>query len=136
MRKVLIGFVALVLLLSCASISEYQKTYRAELTERDNRLFGPPRTSDLLSTSTLDDSNLELLLGLYAFSLIKNPSKCLPYLYSPYIFSPFYPFGSFHELMVYESMLQSINRMETFKLSFEIQRILDELKREAAKIKD
>jgi hypothetical protein len=131
MRKALIGFVALVLLFSCASIREYQKVYRQELQQRDNELFGPPNASP--SLLTYNDSSLDLLLGLYAFSIIKNPDKYPFYLYQPYLFSPF---NSFSNLMVYESMLQSINRMETFKLSFEIQRILDELKREAAKIKD
>jgi len=131
MKKVLIGFIVLVLLVSCASINEYQKTYRTELAERDAKLFGPPNASP--SLLTYNDSSLDLLLGLYAFSIIKNPDKYPFYLYQPYLFSPF---NSFSNLMVYESMLESINRMETFKLSFEIQRILDELKREAAKIKD
>ena len=131
MRKVLIGFVALVLLLSCASISEYQKTYRAELAERDARLFGSPQPASM--SSIYNDSSLDILLGLYAFSLIKNPSRYPFYLYQPYLYSPFY---SFSNLMVYESMIESINRMETFKLSMEVQRIIDELKREAAKIKD
>ena len=134
MRKALIGFMALILLFSCASIREYQKTYRGELTERDNELFGPPKPQS--SLSMLDDGSLGLLLGLYAFSIAKNPPKYPLHLYSPYLFSPLYPFDSFHDLMVYQSMLQDINNMEMFKLQIEVQRIIDELRREAAKIKD
>lgn len=131
MRKAIIGFVVLVFLVSCASISEYQKTYKAELAERDARLFGSNQSTSM--SSIYNDSSLDLLLGLYAFSIIRNPSTYPLYSYNPYLFSPL---DSFSGLMVYESMLQSINRMETLKFSFEIQRILDELKREAAKIKD
>lgn len=131
MKKAIVGFIVLVLLFSCASIRDYQKTYRSELTERDNRLFGLPKSAP--SLLTYNDTSLDLLLGLYAFSLIKNPSRYPFYLCNPYIFSPFY---SFHDLMVYQSMMESMSRMETFKLSMEAQRILDELKREAAKIKD
>jgi len=128
MKKVIVGFIVLILLVSCASISEYRRTYRQELQQRDEELFGPPKP--------LDDTGLALLLGLYAFSLAKNPPEYpFYYSYSPYLFLPFYPYDSFHDLMVYESMLRSINRAETFKLTFEVERILDELRREAAKLK-
>lgn len=131
MKKAIVGFIALTLLFSCAPVMEQLRPSWAEITERYNRPVGEPdATSSLL---TYNDTTLDLLLGLYAFSLIKNPSKYPFYLYNPYIFSPFY---SFHDLMVYQSMLESMSRMETFKLSMEVQRILDELKREAAKIKD
>ena len=134
MMKTIFSIILILSTLSCATVREYQRTYRGELQQRDNELFGAPKTES--SLSTLDDSSLGILLGLYALSLAENPPKYPIYPYSSYLFSPFYPFDSFHELMVYESMLKSINNMETFKLQLEVQRIIDELKREAAKIKD
>ena len=132
MKKIVIILV-LLSFVSCAAVTEYQKVYTGELTERDNKLFGPPASQS--SLSTLNDGSSDLLLGLYVYSLIKNPAQ-YPLLYSPYLFSPLYPFDSFHELMKYQSMLQSINDMEMSKLQMEVQRIIDELRREAAKIKD
>ena len=132
MKKIVI-ILALLSFVSCAAVTEYQKVYRGELAERDNKLFGPPAPQS--SLSVLDDASLGALIGLYAFSLAKNPPN-YPLLYSPYLLSPLYPFDSFHELMKYQSMLQSINDMEMSKLQMEVQRIIDELRREAAKIKD
>lgn len=124
--KKIVSFLALLSFFSCAAVTQYQKIYRAELQQRDNELFGPPAQSSL---TTLDDTSLGLLLGLYAFSLAKNPPEYPLYPYSPYLFSLYYPFDSFHDLMVYESKLQSINNMETWKLQLEVQRILDDLER-------
>jgi len=127
MIKTIFSVILILSTLSCATVREYQATYREELAARDEKLFGKQVTN----VSWLDDPTLGLLLGLYAFSLAENPPKYPIYPYSPYLFSPFYPYGSFHDLMVYESMLESINLMETSKLQFEVQRIIDELERAA-----
>ena len=129
--KSIITSVILLSFFSCATVSEYQATYKQELQQRDNRLFGPPQEPTYLSM--MDDDSFNLLLGLYVLSLTAHPGSYPFYFHGPYLFSPLYFYS---DLMIYQSMMDSINRMETFKMQLEVQRIIDEVRREAAKIKD
>lgn len=124
--KTVIVFLVSLSLLSCS-----QLPYRQELEERDTELFGPPQTATY--APNLDDSRMALLLSLYALCLAKNPHSRPLFFPSLYFLSPL---STFSDLMIYQSMLDSITRMERYKLELEIQRMLDEAKKKAESIKD
>ena len=111
MKKIIAIIAVIVLFISCATVREYQRTYRQELNARDNKLFGPSQPN----------SNLDMLTALYAYAIIKDPSV----LYRSF----YYPVWPYYDLMVYEEMLKSIHRMEMFKLEMEVRRLIEELKR-------
>jgi len=90
------------------------------------------------------DPNLDLLLGLYAASLIATPyqtrysyrplSRYSFYLPPPASLSPVYKYLWIqseidNELRDYKYRLQGINDMEIWKLKREVQQLIDDLKR-------
>jgi hypothetical protein len=130
-------FATLALLTSCAAIREYRAEYKAELAAEEARRAQPRPQS--ISYSIPDDPGLNLLLGLYAFSLVKTgKSAYMPYRYlSPYAFFPLWDlnYDLWRNLQDYQYQLQMINDMERFKLEMQMRFLMDELKREISKIK-
>jgi hypothetical protein len=72
----------------------------------------------------------DLLLSLYYYSLINRPAyQTRRYNYLPTWKDVFYEDRYKNALLDYEYKLQEINRMETWKLEMEVQRLIDDLKR-------
>ena len=87
------------------------------------------------------DPSLDLLLGLYYYSLIASPHQTRYYhpLIAPYRTRRYGYLPTWEDVLYesylddaltnYENKLKSINRMETWKLEMEVQRLIDDLKR-------
>jgi len=82
------------------------------------------------------DSNLDLLLGLYTYSLIATPPRTRSYNYLPTWEDVFYETRYNNALLDYEYELKRIHDMETWKMKSDAQRIIDDLESDLKRAKE
>ena len=114
MRKIIFSVILILFTVSCATLMEETWTVA---------------TPEGAVTVRHYDPTLDLLLGLYISSLIAAPPRIHNYNYLPTWKDVLYEQDLDHALIDYEYKLRSINRMETWKLEMEVQRLMDDLKR-------
>jgi hypothetical protein len=136
----IIALSALTLLTSCAAIREYRAEYQAELRAENVRRAQtqPPKTYQ----QELIGDYLDYALTISLLSTLSGKGTCsFPSLYSPYTLWPitsplfWYQYDLESEVRNLQYDIEDTMMMERFKLEMQMRLLMDELKREIAKIK-
>ncbi|MGB7297520.1 MAG: hypothetical protein WBC70_18235 [Candidatus Aminicenantales bacterium] len=126
MKKGLVGLVSLLIMVSCESTRQYRREWQSYLAERDAKAAA--NKPQLSPADSFTNDYLEFLTMVYLVShLSGRPPQAI---LQPYF--PYYSYDQLSSLLLYESIL----RHQTLMMEWKIRDLIEELKREAAKIRN